>query len=159
MTERRRVRVVLECEVEIRDITMAAMQARHEERLLRWSEIGYVPEPPIETLSAAELEDLKLLQQALLASPASLAEWVKHEVTTYLDDLGVEVSIPHGRAENRILLPVVETLPPAQREKFREAIATDASHDTFFELAGEFYDSFDTSVRSVELSVMESPES
>jgi hypothetical protein len=158
MTERRRVRVILEFEVEIRDMKMAAIKARNEERLRKWSKVGYVPETPMETPSAAELEDLKLLQQALLAAPTSLAEWVKHEVTTHLDSLGIEVPIPVGRAENRILLPVVETLPPAQRRKFREAIADDEMHDTFLELAGEFYESFDTSVRSVELSVMELPE-
>jgi hypothetical protein len=81
-----------------------------------------------------------------------LDEWVTHEVAAYLDSYGIDVPIPAGHAESRILLPVVETLPPAQRRKFREAIANDELHETFLDLAGEFYESFHTSILSVELS-------
>lgn len=147
MTESHRVRVVLEFEVEISDISMAAMQARREEWERRWGGPGSRAFPREEP-SEEELADLRLLQEALRANPEHLKAWIMDEVALELNDIGVERATPPEGSDVRILMPVIESLPARQRHKFREAIA----NDTFYDLAEEFLQSFTLSVHLVEMS-------
>lgn len=148
MTETHRVRVVLECEVEITDISMASMQARREEWLRTWGTRGLSKAFPMETPSEADLADLRMLQEALRANPEYLTAWVMDEVAFDLDFRGVEEAAPTEGSHARILMPVIESLPMPQRHKFREAIA----NDTFHDLAEDFFQSFAVTIRSVEMS-------
>lgn len=144
--EWRRVRAVLDCEVEIRDISLAAIERRKQTWLLDQITRGRIPEyiPPMP--SEPEVEDLALLQEALRGDPASLDAWVLHEVATRLAIEGIEAADQPEGEEERILGPVVERLPPAPRHRFREALA----QDRFWEIADEFYLSFHETIHGVE---------
>lgn len=149
MAERRRVRVVLEYEVEIHDMSMAAIRQRDDEWRREQIESGHFhglyPERPTES----ELADLRLLQEAVRANPEVLDEWLEFEATAMLDsyDIRAPGSVELVEDEGAVLLPAVETLPPAPRHKFREAIA----RDTFWEMADEFYRSFDFRLAEVKI--------
>jgi len=64
-----------------------------------------------------------------------------------LDSYGIREARVNEDAEADILMPVVETLPPEQRHKFREALAK----RRFLEIADEFYMSFDTKIHPVQV--------
>lgn len=149
-TERRRVRAVLDCEVGIRDITRAAIEARRAEWLREQIAEGYGLEYIPDTPSEREVEDVGLLQEALRADPARLDAWVLHEVAMMFAIEGLEEAEPPEGEEERILGPVIESLPPAQRHRFREALAK----DRLVEPAGEFYNSFHPSVRGAEFELV-----
>lgn len=105
----------------------------------------------MEPASEADIADLRLLQEALRASPENLRRWVVCQVASELDACGLEEARYPEEEDGRVLMPVIETLPPAQRHRFREAIAK----NTFYEIADEFYQSFVVRMRSVNITGVE----
>lgn len=140
MTTRRRVRVVLNYDVEIREISMEAFQQRKAEWQEEQQARGLPALLPRTVPSEHDLQDLRALQEALRANPEALDAWLRFEVLGELDSFGFELPSPveEETAQREILMPVVETLPPEPREKFRAALA----RGDFWELADELYHSF-----------------
>lgn len=151
---KRRYRVVIECEVTVSDLTPQGVKARHAEFHQRWVERfggkGLYEPPERELPPEQVLEDQRLLQEALLASPELLEDWIIDGIATCFSDLELE-GFDGELDSSTALLPAVEKLPPRQRHLFREAIA----QGRLVEIAGEFYDSFESKQRFVRLERVE----
>lgn len=153
MTTRRRVRVVLDYDVELRDISMAAIQKREAEWREKQRGMGHSTPSPLKRPNEHDLQDLRALQEALRTNPEALDAWLKYEVRARLDDYGAELpsSREDEKRERDILMPVIETLPPEPREKFRAALA----RGDFWELADELYHSFVLRVSGYEIETLD----
>lgn len=144
---RRRYVVTLECDVEIRDLTPERLKMDYAEAARQNVEDGVADLGIPRALPAPDdLKDQRILQQALLASPEALDAWLRDEVASELEARGLEGFRAPGDWQE-MLQSIVETLPPRQRHRFREAIA----RGTFMEDAEEFFESTRIEIDSVRI--------
>lgn len=129
---RKRYRVVIEYDVELVELVAERLAAEYQkafaERTIHWAyaEVRSLPEPE-------QLEAMRALQHALVASPEALEAFMRYEVATDLDAQGIQgCEQPPERDE--LLRDIIETLPARYRGRMREAMA----RDSFWETAPEF---------------------
>ena len=150
---RRRYRLTVEFEVEMQELSMSVIHRRHAARL-KWREehVGHEPlpftwEPP----RWNEVEDMRALQRAIVETPGVFDAWNLDSIRAQAKD-GLDIeTVEHQVAEDMILLPAVETLPPRQRHRYREA----AARERLCEQVDEMLDSIVMKVDRATVEVVE----
>ncbi len=123
----RQVRVELDYETEIGDVSMENARARHQSRIPQLIELGYTPDRFPGLPSQQEVDDNRLLQEALLADPVALDAWIELQAFIEVEAYGIQwLSDVSFLGEEEIIEPLIELLPPGPRDRFREAIEQDA---------------------------------
>lgn len=146
---KRRYEVTITCDVEVRDLTMEWIEAEYAEAEQRRAQLGWpgvedfaVPLPAPEHVS-----DMRMLQEALLASPDLLDMWLEDEVASEMGARGLEECEPTVSRMEKTLTPIIESLPARQRHRFRESLAK----GTFVEDNDDFFRSFQIEVAGVRI--------
>lgn len=139
--------VVMEFEVEVRDLTYETAMARYDERDRNWREMAVQPldDDVMARPTPEAVEDQKALLAALLADRERLDRYMRNEVAIHIADV-IEGKEP-ADAFVDIVRPIVETLPPRARHRFRESFA----RDMFVEDAEDFFESFKTEIVSLNI--------
>jgi hypothetical protein len=143
---KRSFRVVIECEMEVHELTHERVLADYEERVRHAAECDVCGEVEPVMPSDQSIEDQLALQQALLRDPVRLAEWLRHELASHLNAMGLD-QCESESTDAEILKPIVESLPPRARHRFRQAMARDELAET----AEDFFETFTFRVAEVEI--------
>jgi hypothetical protein len=133
---KRSYRVTLDYEVDLSELTMESVLARHEEWLLS-REAGNWPVEGTDRwlpLDERDVRDLRILQRALLEKKHVLDTWAADAIRLDLQN-GLEIDqIEINWDTDSVFEPVIEALPLDQRQRYREALRRGRLADEMNEL-------------------------
>jgi hypothetical protein len=136
---KKRYRVIIDVDVTVADLSAEAVRGQRRARIAAAMTQGFRSDAFIP--SEPDLRRQRVLLEALLADSRALDAWLRHDALTTVAYTFEEL-VPDFDCDS-VLERVVERLPPAERQEYRELLAS----GDWYDVSDEFFGAFKAAVR------------